>query len=78
MTPTAWPRQPGFLLAAAVVAVSGCSTLSQRANADVTLELEVDPQLIGGVVARVGDLLLDGSVRTQLRQLGGTLRKGAA
>ena len=29
----------------------------------------VDPDLIGGVVARVGDLVLDGSVRTQLADL---------
>jgi F0F1-type ATP synthase delta subunit len=30
------------------------------------------------VVARIGDLLLDGSIRTQLEQLGETLKKGPA
>ena len=47
-------------------------------NADVTLVVEVDPTLIGGIVARVGDLLLDGSIRTQLETLGANLRKGPA
>ena len=50
--------------------------LSRRVNADVTLVAEVDPTLIGGVVARIGDLLLDGSIRTQLENIGATLRKG--
>ena len=47
-------------------------------NANVTLSVEIDPTLIGGIVARVGDLLLDGSIRTQLENLGATLRKGPA
>ena len=34
--------------------------------------------MIGGVVAKVGDLLFDGSVRTQLGALGESLRKGTA
>ncbi|MEE2829219.1 MAG: ATP synthase F1 subunit delta [Myxococcota bacterium] len=33
---------------------------------EVILDSEVDPSLIGGIVTRVGDLLLDGSIRTQL------------
>ena len=32
----------------------------------VVLTAEVDPALIGGIVTRVGDLVLDGSIRTQL------------
>jgi F-type H+-transporting ATPase subunit delta len=52
--------------------------LSRRLDQQVTLKLEVNPDLIGGVVARVGDLLLDGSVRTQLASLRGGLRKGSA
>ena len=52
--------------------------LSRRLSAVVTIETEVDPGLIGGVVARVGDLLFDGSLRTQLGSLRGSLRKGSA
>ena len=52
--------------------------LSRRADAEVTLETEIDPDLIGGVVVRLGDLLLDGSLRTQLNSLRGSLRKGSA
>ena len=50
--------------------------LSRRVNAEVTLVVDVDPTLIGGVVARIGDLLLDGSIRTQLENIGANLRKG--
>lgn len=52
--------------------------LSRRISAEVSLRTEVDPDLIGGVVARVGDLLFDGSVKTQLASLAEGLRKGAA
>jgi F-type H+-transporting ATPase subunit delta len=46
------------------------ASLAKRTGKQVIVEAAVDPALIGGVVARVGDLVLDGSVRTQL----GTLR----
>ncbi|HSZ81914.1 MAG TPA: ATP synthase F1 subunit delta [Polyangia bacterium] len=45
-------------------------SLARRTGKQVILEASVDAALIGGIVARVGDLVLDGSVRTQL----GTLR----
>ena len=54
------------------------AALSERVGAQVTLKLEVDPELLGGAVARVGDLLIDGSVRNQLRTLRGALRKEGA
>ena len=52
--------------------------LARRVGAEVAVEFAVDPELIGGVVARIGDVLLDGSIRTQLEQLGETLKKGSA
>ena len=54
------------------------AALAERVGAEVRVKLEVDESLIGGVVARVGDLLLDGSVRTQLHSLAASLRKGSA
>ena len=44
-------------------------SLEQRTGKKVLINSTVDPDLIGGVVARVGDLVLDGSVRTQLADL---------
>jgi F-type H+-transporting ATPase subunit delta len=44
-------------------------SLEQRTGKKVIVTPKVDPGLIGGVVARVGDLVLDGSVRTQLDDL---------
>ncbi len=35
----------------------------------VMLEASVDPSIIGGVIAKVGDLVLDGSIKTQLNGL---------
>jgi len=44
-------------------------SLEQRTGKKVLIHSTVDPALIGGVVARVGDLVLDGSLRTQLDDL---------
>jgi len=35
----------------------------------VILETTVDPSIIGGIIAKVGDLVLDGSIKTQLNGL---------
>jgi len=51
--------------------------LSERTGREVRLEVKVDPNLIGGVVARVGDLVFDGSLRTQLATLRANLTKGS-
>jgi F-type H+-transporting ATPase subunit delta len=50
--------------------------LSARAGKQVDLEVRVDGALIGGAVARVGGLVFDGSLRTQLAQLRDNLTKG--
>jgi F-type H+-transporting ATPase subunit delta len=44
-------------------------SLARRTGKQVILDATVDPALIGGLVARVGDLVLDGSLRTQLGSL---------
>jgi F-type H+-transporting ATPase subunit delta len=43
--------------------------LSRMVGKNVQLRLATDPDIIGGVVARVGDQLIDGSVLNQLRRL---------
>jgi F-type H+-transporting ATPase subunit delta len=43
--------------------------LKQLLGRDVQLRMSVDPEIIGGIVARIGDQLIDGSVINQLRNL---------
>jgi F-type H+-transporting ATPase subunit delta len=47
--------------------------LAARAGRAVELEIEVDPTLIGGLVAQLGDTVFDGSLKTQLAQLRSSL-----
>lgn len=53
------------------------AALRQRLGAatarQVTLTTKVDPELIGGVVARIGSTVYDGSLATQLAKLKGRL-----
>ncbi|HTP52334.1 MAG TPA: ATP synthase F1 subunit delta [Anaeromyxobacteraceae bacterium] len=43
--------------------------LAQATKAQVIVETAVDPALLGGVVAQVGSVVYDGSVRSQLEEL---------
>lgn len=43
--------------------------LAALTGKQITLDLKVDPDIIGGMVAQVGDTLLDGSIRTRLQNL---------
>jgi F-type H+-transporting ATPase subunit delta len=47
--------------------------LARATGRDVQLEARVDPGIIGGAVARIGSLVFDGSVTTQLERLKGQL-----
>jgi F-type H+-transporting ATPase subunit delta len=49
--------------------------LAARSGSDVAIRVAVDPTLLGGVVAKLGDLVFDGSLRTQLAQLRASLMK---
>ena len=51
-------------------------SLSKRTGKDVILEIEQDPTLIGGIVTRIGDLVLDGSIKTQLLNMRESLKRG--
>ncbi|MDQ3044353.1 MAG: ATP synthase F1 subunit delta, partial [Chloroflexota bacterium] len=43
--------------------------LKQLVGKDIELRMKTDPEIIGGIIARIGDQLIDGSVINQLRQL---------
>jgi F-type H+-transporting ATPase subunit delta len=45
------------------------ATLEKITGNKVILEAQVDPSIIGGIIAKVGDLVVDGSIRTQLNGL---------
>lgn len=47
---------------------------SRLTGKKVELEVEVDESLIGGIVARYGGMVYDGSIKTQLNRFGETLR----
>jgi F-type H+-transporting ATPase subunit delta len=51
--------------------------LEQMTGGRVELSLKVDAQLLGGIQVRLGDLLIDGSVRGRLERLRGRLASGA-
>lgn len=51
--------------------------LEQLTGARVELELRVDPELLGGLQLRIGDQLIDGSVRGRLERLRSRLVTGA-
>lgn len=47
--------------------------LRESTGRQILLETDVDPAILGGVVVQIGDRLLDGSVRTKLEALKGSL-----
>ncbi len=50
-------------------------TLSKKTGKDIFLEVEQDKNLIGGVVTKIGDLVLDGSIKTQLLNMRESLKR---
>ena len=50
--------------------------LSAALKKEVILEARQDVDVLGGVVARVGNLVFDGSLRTQLQRMKDNLIKG--
>ncbi len=53
-------------------------TIGERAGRRVTLTARVDPDILGGIVLRVGNSILDASIRNRLEQLRRHVAEGAA
>ena len=49
--------------------------LEELAHADVVLESRVDPAILGGLVIRIGNKLIDGSTRSKLHTMSQNLRR---
>ncbi|GHE21216.1 F0F1 ATP synthase subunit delta [Halomonas urumqiensis] len=45
------------------------SSLKKRLNREISITTQVDPTLLGGVILRAGDTVIDGSVRGRLARL---------
>jgi F-type H+-transporting ATPase subunit delta len=52
--------------------------IGERAGRRVTLAARVDPNILGGIVLRVGNSILDASIRNRLEQLRRQVAQGAA
>lgn len=50
--------------------------LAKRTGKDIILDVEQNPALIGGIITKIGDLVLDGSVKTQLFNMRESLKRG--
>ena len=53
-------------------------TIGERAGRKVTLAARVDPDIIGGIIIRVGNSILDASIRNRLEQLRRHVAQGAS
>lgn len=54
------------------------AALSQKTGKKVVLQVSIDPSLMGGLIVRMGDTIIDGSVKTRLSQLRDWLTTGRA
>ncbi len=52
------------------------SLVKMTGKEEVILEIKQDTSLIGGVVTKIGDLVLDGSIKTQILSMRENLKKG--
>ena len=52
------------------------AALSKKTKKEIVLKIEQDPELIGGIVTKIGDLVWDGSIKTQLANMRETLKRG--
>ena len=52
------------------------ASLSRMTGKEIILNIKQDAGLIGGVVTKVGDMVLDGSIKTQLENMKESLKKG--
>ncbi len=50
--------------------------LSFVTKKDVTLEVQLDPAILGGAVAQIGSQVFDGSIQNRLKRLRETISKG--
>ena len=50
--------------------------ISRYSGKEVTVNITVDPAIIGGIVTRIGSVVIDGSIHTQLNQIRQSIIRG--
>ncbi len=81
---TLWEEEQGLVRAIVCTAIPMPSDLEEKlkevlkelTGKKVVLELRQDPDIIGGVVAHIGDMVLDGSIRSQLQGFKESIGRG--
>ena len=48
--------------------------LRRRVGRDVSVDLSVDPEILGGLVVRIGSQMIDSSIRTRLNALASAMK----
>ena len=51
-------------------------TISKYSGKKASVSINIDPTIIGGIVTRIGSVVIDGSVNTQLNQIRQTIIRG--
>ena len=51
-------------------------TISRYSGKEVTVNITIDPAIIGGIVTRIGSVVIDGSIHTQLNQIRQSIIRG--
>jgi len=52
------------------------SSLEEKVSRQLVLEYAVDPSILGGLVLKVGDRIMDASLRAQLVAMKETIKRG--
>src|SRR3546814_3744930 len=57
------------------VCSSDLAQLKSRVGRDVAIDLKVDPQILGGLVVKMGSQMIDSSIRTRLNTLAQAMKE---
>ena len=52
------------------------NAISRYSGKEVTVNITIDPAIIGGIVTRIGSVVIDGSIHTQLNQIRQSIIRG--
>ena len=72
------PKPYGFRRVSAAQIEQIKAAFQARTGKRIVVEAAVDEALIGGVVAQIGSIIYDGSIKSQLRRLRDELSQGAS